>query len=370
MCLIGSNQATKESGSLLDDIYVNSIRGAIDNGHMTASIKDEYKYPWRITLYPGLSCMFKCSFCGRNYDAVEKNADKSFDMFERIIEDDSSNDKNIFNISGGLEPLTSPFINNLFKKLYDYNYSSRMLTNGFMLSKKNIKKWNYINSLRYIRISLYGLDEKEYESQTVNKKAWHVVRNNIKFFNTIKEKTKLHLNFVLLPNNYTSLSKLVDYIDYVGGCDQVSLREDFYFTYEIIDREHLASHLLSFEGEMNKRGISVDFGYSLHQIKNGKMTKLLRVTSVDQLSTHQSPQIKVNIDPRGNIFNYCCAGFIDRPGADKHILGNLNNSSVEIELKKQKQISPDISDTQFMDAFNHLVEIYKWEYRKRRLLVA
>ena len=47
-------------------------------------------------------------FCGRNYDAVEKNANKSFAMFKRIIEEDSSNDKSIFNISGGVEPL-SPF---------------------------------------------------------------------------------------------------------------------------------------------------------------------------------------------------------------------------------------------------------------------
>ena len=119
------------------------------------------------------------------------------------------------------------------------------------------------------------------------------------------------------------MSKLVEYIDYVGGCDQVSLREDFYFTYEIIDESILASHLLSLKTKMNKRGNKCRFWIFLTSIKNGKMTKLLRVTSVDQLSTYQSPQIKINIDPRGNIFNYCCAGFIDRPGADKHILGNL-----------------------------------------------
>lgn len=355
---------------MLDDIYLSSIKGSIDSGHMDASLKNEYMYPWRITLYPGLSCMFMCSFCGRNYDAVEKNAQKSFSMFETVIEEDSAQDKNIFNISGGLEPLTSPFINSLFKKLYDNSYSARMLTNGYLLTKNNIKKWNYLNSLKYIRVSLYGLDEAEYSYQTQNKKAWHVVRDNLKFYNTIKEKTKLHLNFVLLPDNYTSLDKLVEYIDYIGGCDKVSLREDFYFIEEIINRGRLANHLQRFETKMNKRGIEIDFGYSLHQIKSGKITKLIRVTSVDQLSTYQSPQIKINIDPRGNIFNYCCAGFIDRPGADKHILGNLNDSTVEIELKKQKQILPHISDIQFMDAFNHLVEIYKWKCRERRLQVA
>ena len=39
---------------------------------MKAAIDGVYRYPYRINLYPGTSCMFSCLFCGRNYDAVVK----------------------------------------------------------------------------------------------------------------------------------------------------------------------------------------------------------------------------------------------------------------------------------------------------------
>jgi len=344
-------------------IYLKSIQGAIDGGHMQASIDNKYMYPWRINIFPGTSCMFFCSFCGRNHGSVVDDAYESYLYFKQVIEQDSGKDPRVFGIGGGLEPLTTPYIGEIFKNLHDGGYKCRMLTNAFLLNNKYIKKHEYINSLDHIRVSLYGIDEEEYKNTTKHNKGWHVVKENLKNYNKIENRTKLYLNYILLPSNYKNILKVIDYIDYIGGCDNLSLREDFAFHYEIEERKTLTEYLLKFDTEIKKRGIRVDYGYSLSQLLKGLETKLLRVTSVDQLTKRQSPQVKIALDPRGDIYYYQEAAFIDRPGSDRHILGNIKNSSIEEELKKEVEIEPDINDAKYMDAFNQTVELYKWSKR-------
>ena len=60
---------------------------------------------------------------------------------------------------------------------------------------------------------------------------------------------------------------------------------------------------------------------------------------------------------------YTGASFLDREGSEKHILGNIWNSSIEDELKKQKKIEPSSDDLKYLDAFAHLIEYYKWSVR-------
>ena len=89
----------------------------------------------------------------------------------------------------------------------------------------------------------------------------------------------------------------------------------------------------------------------------GKQSHLIKVT-VDELTHRQSPQVKVCVDPNGNIYSYMEAGFVDRPGALRHSLGNVIDSSIENELRKQKQVEPRHDDMQYMDAYNHLILKY------------
>ena len=105
---------------------------------------------------------------------------------------------------------------------------------------------------------------------------------------------------------------------------------------------------------------TVDYGYALTDAMNGNNTTLMKVTHKEILPK-QSPQIKVCIDPNGNIYSHMEAGFVDRPGALRHALGNVTGSSIEQELKKQVEVEPLEGDTQYMDAYNHLMSKYIYE---------
>ena len=45
-------------------------------------------------------------------------------------------------------------------------------------------------------------------------------------------------------------------------------------------------------------------------------------------------------------------------------LGNIINSSIEDELKKQVEVEPKDDDMQYLDAYNHLILKYIHDYTK------
>ena len=340
--------------------YWQTLQPIIESGAMEAAIKGEYRYPYRINIYPGTSCMFSCLFCGRNYDAVVKD---SKNVFSQVIEQDDGKDPFRINISGGLEPLTSPYINQICRDLHDKGFKSRMITNGFLLNDKMLSRNPYINSLDHIRVSLYGLSESEYLTTTRHKKGWHVVKSNLSTYNKNPDKTKLYLNYVLLPENFTELDRILNYIDDIGGATNLSLREDFTFQYQIDQRNMIQDTLLSFDEKVRQRDITIDYGYALANAMNGDQSTLMKVTH-KEVSQTQSPQVKVCLDPNGNLYSHMEAGFVDRPGALRHSLGNVTGSSVEEQLKQMKRVVPMEHDPQYMDAYNHLVYRYIYEQTK------
>lgn len=342
-----------------DDKYLNTITPLIESGHLQASVDGVYKYPYRINLFVGVSCMFKCFFCGRNYDAHYNKSLRVYETYKQVIDQDDGTDPYRLNISGGQEPLTNPYINEIFKDLHDGGYKARMLTNFFMANPQWLSKNEWVNSLDHIRVSLYGLDEDEMIATTNHSKSYKTVKSNLKYYNKIQERTNLYLNYVLHPKNFTKLEKLIHFVESVGGIEHLSLREDFAFQHEIMDRHRLQDYLCQFDERANEIGLEVDYGYSLHQLKNGYHTRLIRAES-KHLTPKQSPQIKIAIDPKGDIYYYQEAAFLNRLGAERHILGNIINSSIENELKKMKEVVPQNNDIEYMDAFNHVIEVYKW----------
>ena len=340
--------------------YWKTIQPIIESGAMQSAIDGTYRYPYRINIYPGTSCMFSCLFCGRNYDAVVKGHRPN--VFSQLINQDDGKDPERINISGGLEPLTSPYINDICKDLYNKGFRSRMITNGFLLNSKVLTKNPYINSLDHIRVSLYGLDESEYLITTKHNKGWPVVKFNLTNYNKRDDKTKLFLNYVLIPENFHKLNRILDYIEDIGGASNLSLREDFTFQYEIDERNKIQDTLLAFDERVKKMDMTIDYGYALQDAMNGKDTHLMKVTH-NELRPKQSPQVKICVDPNGYIYSYMEAGFVDRPGALRHALGNIINSSNEQELKKQVEIKPEPNDIQYLDAYNHLIEKYVYESR-------
>ena len=86
--------------------------------------------------------MFKCTFCGRNYDAVydRSKLDQGMQMFKKLISEAPKNDDHRFYIAGGLEPLTNPNIGDLIGELREAGFKSSMYTNAYMLTETFLKK--------------------------------------------------------------------------------------------------------------------------------------------------------------------------------------------------------------------------------------
>ena len=77
----------------------------------------------RIALFPGVSCMFYCGFCGRNQAKYPLNiVNDSLEMYQRLF--DESPNYTSYSVSGGLEPLTNPKLGELVDhaKLKELNY--------------------------------------------------------------------------------------------------------------------------------------------------------------------------------------------------------------------------------------------------------
>jgi len=335
--------------------YWTTLKPIIESGAMQAAIDGVYKYPHRINLYTGISCMFSCHFCNRNYDYVVKNSDN---VFSQIIDQDNGLDKDRFGVTGGLEPLTSPYIGKICEDLYKKGYRARMVTNGFLLNDKMLSKNPYINSLHHIRVSVYGIHEDETESTTKHAKAHRIVKQNLKDYNMRPDRTSLHLNYVLLPGRVDKLIDIFNYIEDIGGVETLSLREDHSFRYNITDRKRLQDILMQFdERAKSEKRFIVDYGYGLQNAMCGIESPITEVFHHELIPT-QSPQVKVCVDPRGDIFSYMDAGFTGRPGHMRHCLGNVTGSSIEEQLKKMIRIEPEVDDPTFMDAFNHLIHKY------------
>ena len=141
-------------------------------------IEKKYSFPFRIGLFPGLSCMFQCSFCGRNYDAVYKrdSADKGVEIFKKIIDEAPPGDSSRFFLSGGLEPLTNPKLGRIIKTGSDLGFKLPLITNAYSLTEGYIKKNPEIWLLDSLRVSLYGHDDQSYKEITQLDKSFKMVK--------------------------------------------------------------------------------------------------------------------------------------------------------------------------------------------------
>ena len=122
--------------------WINIILPLLKSDSVKNFVEKKTVFPFRVGLFPGVSCMFSCSFCGRNYDAVYKRdyAQKGLDIFKKIIDESPNNDKSRFFLSGGLEPLTNPYLGSIIDYLKLKKFKASLYTNGYMLTEKYLKK--------------------------------------------------------------------------------------------------------------------------------------------------------------------------------------------------------------------------------------
>ena len=102
------------------------------------TLSNTYSFPQRIALFPGVSCMFYCGFCGRNQSeiypsSILKNSQKIFEtLFSQVTENTA------LSISGGLEPLTNPNIGAIISSSKKNNIKVPLITNGYSLTENFI----------------------------------------------------------------------------------------------------------------------------------------------------------------------------------------------------------------------------------------
>ena len=363
--------------------WINTILPLLKSNSINNFLNQKYSYPFRVGLFPGISCMFECSFCGRNYDAVYKRSslDQGMQDYFNLIDEAPTEDPNRFYISGGLEPLTNPKLTMLFDKLREKKFNSSLYTNAFMLTKKYLQKNPSFFDLNSMRISFYGVDDQKTFEVTKKKNAFEVVTNNI--FNYLVEKneknskTSFGLNFVILQNRSDDLIKLLKLISKINrrvnsqkknNFDFLTLREDFRIFGSRIDEEEKIKLIknISLVEKMVKEdeylnGLFIDYGFALEPLKKGFLGNKFDdiFASLEDLKILGVPQASVSVDLYGDVYLYRESAFLDRPGAKKYIIGNLHKDKnmktiIENFTYKPKQINILESDRDYLDSWDHV----------------
>ena len=200
---------------------------------------------------------------------------------------------------------------------------------------------------------------------------------------------KVGFNFIVLSENITYFEKILDLINEVNskvtngrGIDFVSLRDD----YQSVTRQDKTNDLerkYRLKGTMNdeerlvlmkkiqgfiKRknemfeNLHIDFGYSLENLAEGIVGDPLIQVNGDEMRSFGFPQLSVAIDLFGDVFLFREAGFLDREGNKKFIIGRISKDKTLQEvikdfLDKNKPLNYTKNDSRFMDSFDHVLTV-------------
>jgi len=376
--------------------YWNTMIPYVKSGKIDKVINYEYDFPLRLALFPGMSCMYYCGFCGRNQSAAyepKKVLKSGAERYKKIISELPKN--STISISGGLEPLTNFKLGEIITHAKSLGHRVPLITNAHMLTPAYLKKQSGIWDLDSLRVSLYGTDEESTYFVTRHKKAYKLVKNNItKFLNERNKRgsnVKVGLNNIIIPEIIDIIIPLLDYIIDINkevegpGIDFLTIREDFGSVTEITDgvdkdvdgRKYHLDGFLSEEQRVqlidifkvfNERreeecpNLHVDFGYAMVALGEGVLGKPLARVNGNQMRKSGFSQLSVAIDSLGDVFLYREAGFKDRPGNDKFIAGRITHEkNLDFILKEfvESKHTADlrIDDSRFMDSYDHLITL-------------
>ena len=104
----------------------------------------------------------------------------------------------------------------------------------------------------------------------------------------------------------------------------------------------------------------VDYGYSLETLFKGQVDSGLIKVKGKEMRKFGFTQISIAIDLYGDVFLFREAGFLNREGNQKMIIGRISkNKSLEEVIKKfleeNKPLKFENDDSRFMDSFDHVL---------------
>ncbi len=357
----------------------NTIIPLVQSGSVQAALSGTYRYPFRIGLYPGVSCMFSCTFCGRNpvahYDP--RSVPAGNEVLQAIFRSAPRDDPHTFYLSGGLEPLTNPGLGALASCGASRGFRLSLYTNGYVLTPRLLERQTGLWDLATLRISIYGVDRDTTAAVTGRENAYDQVVRNAKDFLRLRNERcsglKFGFNFVILPGRADQVLQLAEIIADVnrqGGGRQVdflTLREDYSArgsaAIDANERVRMVDIFARLEARLREpdlSGLHVDFGYALHAIRRGQTGRSLEMAHHGEMRRRGYPQVSVVVDVLGDVYLYREAGFIGRPGAERYIIGRAGPGRplervVSDFIQSGDGIEPHADDTRYFDIFDHVV---------------
>jgi dTDP-4-amino-4,6-dideoxy-D-glucose ammonia-lyase len=359
--------------------WENTILPLLQAGVVDATRQGVSRHPFRVGVYPGVSCMFFCSFCGRQPDAKYngQTVPGGNEMFDAMFQN-APPDPYTFYVSGGLEPLTNPGIGQLVAAGAARGFRLSMYTNGFMLTPQLLARQPGLWELDTLRISMYGVNQQSTTDVTRHAKAYaQVVRNATTFLKARNERgspMKFGFNFVVLPGRVEEVLELVELMASInraaGGGRQIdflTLREDYSVPPDkglgLSERERLGEIFEQLRHRVSQPDLcelKVDLGYAMHSLSEGGWATPLEMVEERAMRPQGYPQISVVVDLLGDVYLYREAGFLERPGATRYAIGRVTPTHsledvVREFLASGATIEPRPGDTGFFDIFDHVV---------------
>lgn len=346
-------------------------------GVFDAVLAGKPRFPHRIGLYAGVTCMFRCAFCiradGARYET--STITPGTDLMAAVIDEAPLDNPTTFYVSGGLEPLTNPRLGQLVQRAARRGFRVTCYTNGFALTPHTLERQPGLWDLDAVRLSLYGIDDEEYRSVTTRSGAFARVRDNARNLLALRRRReaplRIGLNYVVLPNRVDRVPKVIEYIAHLNEAapdrpvDFLTLREDYSgrpageLTAE--ERVELAEVVQRTEEAARRLtpGLRIDWGYALHGARYARVSRLPEIAPETMLPGAY-PQAAVVVDLLGDVYLYQEAAFPGLAGADRYVIGRLAPGRglydiVDDFVRGERVIRPVAGDQRFLDAFDQVV---------------
>lgn len=209
-----------------------------------------------------------------------------------------------------------------------------------------------------------------------------VLKNLQNFCKRMAESNKplrLGVNWIILPGHSNDLKKVFRMIKQINAVSDykisfITLREDFSQSNNYIsnvERSTLHNIFLEVEEECanddDMKHLHIDYGYALHPVRHGLIDGPIKMANYEQMDGYGFPQVASAVDSLGNQYVYHESGFLDRPGSDRYIIGNVKQDSIENIVKRHLSgpgIKPRPFDVGFLDAFDHTITLLVHEAKQ------
>ena len=362
----------------------NTIEPIVDSGAVESLLNGSFRYPFTVGIYPAVSCMLSCKFCGRARGSQYEQRDitPGNEMFRKLFAEAPQDMARRFYISGGLEPLTNPGLAELVSFAASFGHRMQLYTNGMMLTPQFLSRNDGLWHLEAVRISLYGADDDTALLTTqrsgVACKVLANARDLVRLKTERASPVRVGFNHVVQSGQVKHLRKIFQAIVSIAdqspdrkGVNFVTLRENYAASDEAAisgyERAILRDELVALKDFLVAEGMEdlvLDLGYGMRGLVEGFETEPVHRVTHREILGRGYPQISVVVDLLGDVYLYREAAFIGRAGADRYIIGRLTNEVGLAEVLERFNNSrddfavPQPGDEIFLDAFDHAVTAF------------